>query len=156
MNVYAMLAFEKNLRGFPVCAWVGKCWMVSCGYTCFPTLMGSLPFLWSIFMGASFLQQPWVLWVADSCRHICVHYFMRHWNPWGEESRGLRFICDKPHVRAPSWNSLLFSNRIYYIFQTVHVYHTFPGMALFTDGLNKFFCLFSEFAWFVVKKLVPI
>lgn len=91
-----MLAFEKNLRGFPVRAWVGKCWMVSCGYTCFSTLMDPLPFLRSIFMGASFLQQPWVLWVADVAD---IYAYIISWDtetPEGKNREGWGSFATSP------------------------------------------------------------
>lgn len=59
--------------------------------------------------------------------------------PQGQKSRGLKyFSCGKSLLSAASRIAFFKSNRLYYIFQTIHVYHTFSGLALFTDGLNKF------------------
>lgn len=117
---------------------LGKWYVVNYKTACFHKLMVLVPFsLEHVYEGIVFFRS---LECYDSQLYTCT-FFQNTLKPL----EGVEVHLWESHLSATSWNSLLFSNRIYYILQTVHVYHTFPGLALFTDGLNKFFCLSPAF-----------
>lgn len=96
-------------------------------------------------MKASFLQEPRVLWSTVVYLYI-ISETSKPLAGGGRkaEYRGLRVICGKSHLNAASWNGFLFSNWIYYIFQTVHIYHTSLGLDLFTDDLHRMVIVKSQ------------
>lgn len=142
---WSYMTFRKKSKKYifsPFCLLPVKWYVVKNINTCFYKIIALFPsFLEHVYGGIIFAGAQSVMIQS----HILVHYFRRCWNPSGETIWRVRFIYDKSHLSAASWNSFLFSNWVYYIFQSVHVYHTFPGLALFTDGLNKFFCLSTAF-----------